>query len=451
MINLSAWAYAGRGEQVSEDQIRRWTSGPGSESKHSASWHSGGCFLHIASEKSVEDLVHWGRQLSLICDCDLLAADEIDAVVESAPPSTAALLAALYARHGDDFVQHLHGAFAIVLYDHQQEVLKAWTDHFGVKRIVFRDTADGLGIANDLRLLMKLVGRAAEIDQVAIVEYLQYSCIPAPRTIYKGFNRLEPGHQLRGRVRPESRAYWDVTFDDREGGQKSEDAQADALLSQVRRAVKSTLSLSEDSGQIGCFLSGGTDSSSITGICGELTGKPPRSYSIGFDDPRYNEIEYARIAARSHNCDHHEYFVKPHDILSLARLAGQSYDEPFGNSSIIPAYYCARLAAQDGVTHMLAGDGGDEVFGGNERYVGDVVFQRYDRVPSWFRRVLFEPAVQVTHSMINSDIIDKAQRYLRRASLPLPERLFSYSFLFSTDHRDLFTPEFGQALNCTDT
>src|SRR5581483_11665680 len=99
-------------------------------------------------------------------------------------------------------------------------------------------------------------------------------------------------------------------------------------------------------------------------------------------------IEYARIAARHHKSQHAEYFVTPDDILTLIEDAVPAYDEPFGNSSIIPTYYCARLAAESGVTHLLAGDGGDELFGGNSRYLDDRVFQYYGSVPASVRRVM---------------------------------------------------------------
>src|SRR5437870_2241710 len=215
MINFSAWAYADRRQQVCEEHIRAWTSaGLGSRAKHSATRHAGNYFLHAASDQPVGERVHWGEQVSLICDCDLLPTYGEDGVSEAKAVSPADRLAALYERYGEDFVHRLRGTFAIVVYDHLQGVLKAWTDHFGVRRIVYRITGDGLGVANDLRLVLSFTERDPELDPVAVVEYLQYSCIPAPRTIYKGFKRLEPGHQLSGGMNPTSRAYWDVIFDE---------------------------------------------------------------------------------------------------------------------------------------------------------------------------------------------------------------------------------------------
>jgi asparagine synthase (glutamine-hydrolysing) len=171
--------------------------------------------------------------------------------------------------------------------------------------------------------------------------------------------------------------------------------------------------------------------------CGK---EPANTFSIGFDDPRYNEIEYARIAAKHNNTRHHEYFVTPDDILALIERAVPAYDEPFGNSSLIPTYYCARLAAENGVTHLLAGDGGDEIFGGNARYVDDRVFQHYGRIPKFGQSVI-EPIVAAGASS-GVRLFDLAARYIRRSKIDLPDRFFSYSFFSSVPKTELFTPEF---------
>src|SRR5437867_4704227 len=148
----------------------------------------------------------------------------------------------------------------------------------------------------------------------------------------------------------------------------------------------------------------------------KLTTEAARTFSIGFDDPRYNEMHYARITARHNKSRHHEYFVTPNDVLALIQRAVPAYDEPFGNSSIIPTYYCARLAAENGVTHLLAGDGGDELFGGNARYLEDRVFQHYGVIPGGIRRRLMEPLVTAGRSWTGFQLFDQASRYIRRAN-----------------------------------
>jgi asparagine synthase (glutamine-hydrolysing) len=215
----------------------------------------------------------------------------------------------------------------------------------------------------------------------------------------------------------------------------------------VQCAVAATLKGLDATKRPGCFLSGGTDSSSVTGFVGKLTAQPPRTFSIGFDDPRYNEIQYARIAAKCFSADHHEYFVKPDDIVSLVQKAVQVYDEPFGNSSIVPTYYCARLAAEHGVTHLLAGDGGDELFGGNARYVQDRVFQHYSKIPLWMRRGVIEPVFSRTSQSTDFRWFKLARSYVRRSNIPLPDRYFSYSLISSVPANELFTNDFVAAVN----
>jgi asparagine synthase (glutamine-hydrolysing) len=209
----------------------------------------------------------------------------------------------------------------------------------------------------------------------------------------------------------------------------------------MRSAVSLNMS-GVDSSQLGCFLSGGTDSSSVAGLMSQCAKQPARTFSIGFDDPRYNEIEYARLAAAHYKSRHYEYFVTPDDILRLIERAVPAYDEPFGNSSIIPTYYCARLAAENGVTHLLAGDGGDELFGGNARYLEDQVFQNYGSIPGCIRRRVMEPLVTAGRSWTSLRLFDQASRYIRRSNINVPDRLFSYSFLSSVPNAQLFTSDF---------
>src|SRR6185436_7996996 len=138
----------------------------------------------------------------------------------------------------------------------------------------------------------------------------------------------------------------------------------EAFLASVCGAVRSAAA----DGPVGTFLSGGTDSSTIAGMLGEVTGEPARTYSIGFEAQGYDEMAYARIAARHFGTRHHEYYVTPADVADAIPRIAAVHDQPFGNSSAVPTYYCAKLAKEDGVDTLLGGDGGDELFGGNERY-----------------------------------------------------------------------------------
>lgn len=389
-----------------------------------------GVSMSVSGDEPVERFLYDSPEVSVICRADLPASDS----------NVAPAIARLYERLGDSIADELRGAFAIILYDKKLRVLKAWADHFGAERLVFAEQPGFLAIATDARLLLPLFAERPEIDPVAVQQYLQYSCIPAPKTIFVGISRLQAGHQLTSRPGPQVRAYWDMRYDESHES-KSEAAWAADTERALRSAVSRTAS-GVDPSRLGCFLSGGTDSSSIAGLLSQVTNDRARTFSIGFDDPRYNEINFARIAAKHCNAEHHEYFVTPDDILALIKKAVPAYDEPFGNSSVIPTFYCARLAAENGITHLLAGDGGDELFGGNVRYTDDRLFQRYHSIPLWVRRFCIEPAVSTGLSCTRLHFFDLASRYIRRSKINVPDRLFSYSLLSSVPGTDLFTSDF---------
>src|SRR2546427_668054 len=400
-----------------------------------------GLAMSLWGDELINQFAYDTPEISIICRTDLLIRDSRLHAEYNVYP--ARFLASLYEQQGDLFVRELRGTFAIILYDKKARVLKAWTDPFGSERLVFTNPQGFTAVATDLRLLLPLFTERPDIDPVAVQQYLQYTCIPAPKTIFRGISRLEPGHQLTSGPAVASRSYWDMTY------AQNEDRTEKAWIDETENALRSAVSLNMtglEPSRMGCFLSGGTDSSSIVGMLSQLTTEPARTFSIGFDDSRYNEMHYARITARHNKSSHHEYFVTPNDVLALIQRAVPAYDEPFGNSSIIPTYYCARLAAENGVTHLLAGDGGDELFGGNARYLEDRVFQHYSLIPGSVRSVM-EPVVTAGSSWTNFQFFDRAARYIRRSKISVPDRLFSYSLLSSRPSSELFTPDFIAAVD----
>jgi asparagine synthase (glutamine-hydrolysing) len=398
-------------------------------------------YMRIEGDEPVNTFFLDAPEWSLICCADLLEPDSVTNV--------AAHLGGLYCAQGDQFVCGLHGTFAIILYDHNQRTLKAWTDHFGAERLVFRECYESLLVGTNLQSIAAHRPRPS-ISSAAIQEYLLYTCIPTPHAIYQGISKVPPGHQLVSRPAIRTHRYWDIAYDESSDLPPQESTWVSQTQEEVRSAVALSLKNVAASNTTGCFLSGGTDSSSIAGFVGRLTAKSPQTFSIGFDDPRYNEIQYARIAAKHFSADHHEYFVKPEDIPAVVQQAAQVYDEPFGNSSIVPTYYCARLAADHGVTHLLAGDGGDELFGGNSRYVADRVFQRYSRIPPWVRQSVIEPGVSRAARWTRLRFANLAASYVRRSNVPVPDRYFSYSFISSVPGRELFTTDFLAAVDGVD-
>src|SRR5262245_15815045 len=404
----------------------------------------GPALLTIEGDESVDPFIFRGPDVTVVCRTDVLGHAHTGSI------TPAAYIATLYRHRGDEFTVDLRGTFAVILYDHSSHTLKAWTDHFGVEGLVYAQVSSFLGIATKISQLLSYFGDRFEIDSTSIHEYLQFSCIPTPKTIYKGISKLPAAHRLTCAGTYSIRPYWNITYPEESVQNRSETAWADETLDAVRSAVSMNLTGIDEIRRIGCFLSGGTDSSSVAGLVRQLTTQPPQTFSIGFDDPRYNEIYYARIAAKHFDSKHHEYFVTPRDILEVIQKAALSYDEPFGNSSVIPTYFCARLAAQSGITHLLAGDGGDELFGGNSRYADDRIFQKYSLIPHVIRNSCIEPSVSICSRWVGSAIFRRASSYIRRSNTKLPDRYFSYSFLSSAWAQDLFTKEFLVCLKDND-
>jgi asparagine synthase (glutamine-hydrolysing) len=198
-------------------------------------------------------------------------------------------------------------------------------------------------------------------------------------------------------------------------------------------------------GTTAAFLSGGLDSSTVTGMLAEVSEHQASAYSIGFSAEGYDEMAFARTAARHFNVKLHEYYVTPQDVVDALPLVATSYDEPFGNSSALPAYFCAKVAAENGVQTLLAGDGGDEFFGGNERYISQRVFEHYTSVPRVLRRGLIEPIVKALPHQL--PLVAKANSYIEQANTPLPDRLQSYNFLHRHAAEEIFSADVLQQVD----
>ena len=174
--------------------------------------------------------------------------------------------------------------------------------------------------------------------------------------------------------------------------------------------------------------------------CASATVGQAATYSIGFDAQGYDEMEFARIAARHFKTEHHEYYVTPADLVRHIPAVAAYYDQPFGNSSALPAYCCAKLAHDDGVTKLLAGDGGDELFGGNTRYAKQKVFGWYESIPAALRRAILEPTS--SNSMITrTPLIRKAASYVNQAKVPMPDRMMTYNLLFRLGVNEVLTKQ----------
>ncbi|MCE4557570.1 asparagine synthetase B family protein [Roseateles cellulosilyticus] len=314
-------------------------------------------------------------------------------------------------------------------------------DRFAVHSLCYSVKDGRLHYATRADTLARQLG-ITEIDTQAVFDYLYHHCIPSPRTIYAGILRLPAAHYaLFENGRLTVAPYWTPGF--REETRPSFDALRDEFRDILRTAVKERLT---GDGKTACFLSGGTDSSTVCGLLRETTGQAPAGYSIGFEAEGYDEMAYARIAAKAFGADHHEYYVTPADLVKAIPGVAAHYDQPFGNSSAVPAFYCARKAHDDGYTRLLAGDGGDELFGGNVRYAKERVFHVYSQMPSPLRSGVLNPLFlnPVTGSI---PLLKKGTSYIRQARVPMPDRMQSYNLLDRLGLAEVFTPGFLAAVD----
>lgn len=274
-----------------------------------------------------------------------------------------------------------------------------------------------------------------EIDPQAIYDYLYFHSIPSPRTIYKHVFRLPPGHfALFEEGKLTVAPYWTPEFVENRRSSFSE------LKNEFRQLLNNAVVRQLDSGQPACFLSGGTDSSTIAGVANLISPKQVASYSIGFEAKGYDEMAYAKLASRHFKTKHHAYYVTPDDLVKGIANIASYFDQPFGNSSALPAYYCAKMAQENGVTKLLAGDGGDELFGGNTRYSKSKLFSLYGYVPNALKNSLLEPLLHNRFSS-NSSLTRKVSSYIEQARVPMPDRLQMYNLIIRLGAVDVLTPQ----------
>jgi asparagine synthase (glutamine-hydrolysing) len=375
-------------------------------------------------------------------DADLTNVDQIKEALSPKVANTdrmelAELLAWLYVIQRNDFLDKLRGQFSIALWDEREQRLLLAIDRQGFKSLYWKVERDSLYFSSKASAIQAVQDFASEINPAAIMQFLLFSVVPAPLTIYRGMEKLKPGHLLifeKGEVH--QKQYWDVEYG--EDSDHDEQGWTVKLREEMRLAVHRHVD-GLTAANTGAYLSGGTDSSSVVAFMSERL-IPVNTFSIAFPESRYNEIGFARTTAGRFHTKHSERQLAPQDALEMIPQIANYYDEPFANASAIAAYFCARMAREEGVDTLLAGDGGDEIFAGNERYAADHYFALYHRVPQWIRRNLLEPFVNLLPE--NGGRLSLPRKYVRRAQIPNPRRIFSYNFFFSLPPEEIFTADF---------
>lgn len=348
-----------------------------------------------------------------------------------------AALRQAYEELGHGALSQVRGRFAISITDNKRGKLLLAIDRMGIERMCYcLDNRQSLTFATYLTDLRQLRPVASEISNQSLFDFMYFNVIPSPGTVYSDVQKLEPGQFLVYDGRGVKLAYyWTPGFiaDNR----ASEADLAGELLATLGSAVE-RCHITE---KTGCFLSGGLDSSTVTGFASKHGSTPMDAFTIGFDQSGYDEVVYARAAAKHFGANIIEYYVTPEDIASTVDEIATTYDEPFGNSSAIPTLFCARLASEHGKTHLLAGDGGDEFFAGNDRYDTQKVFDYYGHIPRWLRSGLLEP-VFLSSASNWTPLTKKIRRYIEQANVAMPERLQTYNTLYVNRIENVFTTEF---------
>jgi asparagine synthase (glutamine-hydrolysing) len=351
----------------------------------------------------------------------------------------AAALARAYERHGEGVAAALAGSYAFAILDAGRRQALLAVDRLGTRPLCYESRAEVLAFGSLLTALRAFWEAPAEIDPQAIYDYVHFHMVPSPCTVYLRTQRLSPGTYLAWRRGHGGvRRHWVASYAENRTSPFPE------LKQRFRSLMRESVHAAAGEGRVGAFLSGGTDSSTIAGMLAEATGAAPCTYSIGFDADGYDEMRYSRIAARHFAARHHEYYVTPDDVAAAVPAIAAVHDQPYGNASAVPAYYCAKLARDDGIDVLLGGDGGDELFGGNDRYAKQYLYSLYGDLPLFLRRALLDPLASLAPS---TGITGQIQRYMRNASLPMPERYDNHNLLRHFGPRQIFSCDLLDAVD----
>ena len=384
------------------------------------------------SEMSVQ-----GAPMALAFHGDLFNATELFPTANDKASLLQALLR-LYVQEKMEFLHRLRGDFALALWDGRDEVLHLVTDRFRVHPLFYYEDDEKLVFSSRMQGIVACPSKMRRtISHEAIVDVVTSSIIPTPRTIFQEVKKLPPGHILSyANRRSKLTSYWDMSF--LQASSAGELDLARELRARFADAMSIRLAHDVAPERIGTFVSGGVDSSTVTGVLTQLTGGPTKSFSIGFDEQRYNELEYAHIAARAFGADHYKYIVTPQDVCDAIPVVLRGFDEPFANASAIPMYFCAKIAKEHGVDTVYVGDGGDELFAGNERYAAQQLFDYYYRIPARLRENVLRPLVFFLANSSGINVFNKGKKYIQRACTPYPERLGAHHLFELIPMQDLF-------------
>jgi asparagine synthase (glutamine-hydrolysing) len=327
----------------------------------------------------------------------------------------------LYEEYGKRLVDHLRGMFGFALWDERKRQLLIARDRLGIKPLYYTETGGRILFASELKSILQLPEVERTLNWSAMAHLFSFLSTPPTESIIEGIHKLEPGHLLTvtpGRA-PVVESYWDLEFEPEEG------RDVGYFVNRVRELLDESVRLHMVSDvPVGAFLSGGIDSSAVVASAAGLTAAPIETFSIGFREAEYNELEHARAVSAKFRTDHHELTLGPEGLGELENLAWH-LDEPFGDSSAIPTYMVSKLAAER-VKVVLSGDGGDELFAGYDKYMVESRERNSTALPPLARNLIGKFSRTMPDGM-------RGRNFLRHMSLSGAERYLDSGTLFRRD------------------
>lgn len=355
------------------------------------------------------------------------------------------VILALYAKEGVECLQKLNGMFAFALWDKKAQSLFIARDRIGKKPLYYYQENNDIAFASELKSLLTLKHIPKKIRVDAVYDFFAYQYIPDPKTIYQDVHKLEPGHYLtidsQGITKKQ---YWDISF-----ATTTEASEADLKAELQARAKACTEQRMVSDVPLGAFLSGGVDSSGVVALMAKIAQekgeKPITTCSIGFDEEKFDETKFAAMVAEQYKTDHHKLIVQENVEDNLEHIVS-FFDEPFADPSLVPTFFVSQLAREK-VTVAIAGDGGDEVFAGYEKYAVDHLENKLrDKVPAWVRKNIL-PSLSKVAASVNHNLFQRASSLLHSLSVdPAMGFYISNSFIKDTTWQSLINDETKTAL-----
>ncbi len=334
----------------------------------------------------------------------------------------------LYRQHGPGFVSRLRGMFAFAIWDRRERRLLLARDRFGIKPLYYQLGGGRISFASELKALLRRPDFSREVDVEALHAYLAFNSIPAPLTIFRAARKLPPGHVLM--CSPEGVTVERFARPTPAPAGRCRRERPEILAEELRgRLLESVRAHLLADVPVGVLLSGGVDSSALTALAAQAAGRGVSTFSIGFRERTFNELDLAREVARRYGTDHHELVVAPRIEELLPKLAS-AFDEPFADSSAVPTYLVSELASEH-VKVVLSGEGGDELFGGYETYAADELALRVGPLAARLRPVV--DRLPSSDARVSFDY--RAKRFVRAAALAPLERHHGWKEIFSEEQR----------------